>query len=753
MFRRSLTGNRFIMGLIVFILAIGMAATQGGAKAKADPCGESGTLGSNETWTSSCVYVVDNVIVPSGVTLTIDPGTVVKLSGESDIGIEVDSGGTLDVSGTSDSNVNFTSLNDDSVGGTTSGSDDSPEVSDYNTAISMNGGTADVTYANFEYAITGIGDRDSYNSFLAGGSDLTVEDSTFTNSYNGVAQNNNGSLSLESNDFALGTADDGGYAITADSDPDLSGIVLSGDNENTFSGSGANLWVSVDGDLPSDSNWTVDSGSGAQLVIDYTTTVEGTLTVDSGTTLINNSYIKDTGTINLDSGVIVKAAGEDSYGIEVNTAGTLDVSGTSDNPVVFTSLNDDTEGGTTYGSNDSPAVGDYNDAILTNGGVVDVTHADFEYAVNAIYSYLFDDLLSAGSEVSISNSSFTNDEQGITQYGDVSFVLESNSFDLGTASDGGNAITSGDDADLSGIVLTGDDENTFSGSGTNLVVQVDGSVPSESTWNIDTSSGGSVLLDSNVDVEGSVNIDPGTVIKIYDGENGFDILTGGEFDATGSLESPVVFTSYGDSSIGDDVNGDPSSTGSSGEYNYAVRFEDPSDSDYIKWDVFKYASQALDLGVDGSFTTLTVEDSQFSYNEAALGADTTSVEFGELGGLESDCTYPYPEYYNLDNDWFGSTSLYGYPGDSSDLSSYLGLVMPDPSDYPGLSDVYSDFTTIDSETESLGDNTMPWTLFECSIDGVGTVEFPVTPVLPESFADYSAIASDPLWTVDNLKEE
>lgn len=65
------------------------------------------------TWTSGNIYYVsDIVVVSSGVTLTIEPGTVIKM----DDGANLDVQGTLLSLGTSGSEVLFTSVHDDSDG-------------------------------------------------------------------------------------------------------------------------------------------------------------------------------------------------------------------------------------------------------------------------------------------------------------------------------------------------------------------------------------------------------------------------------------------------------------------------------------------------------------------------------------------------------------------------------------------------------------------------------------------------------------
>jgi RHS repeat-associated protein len=81
---------------------------------------ESGTLSSSQAWLGTFVYQVTGVLtVPAGVTLTLNPGAIVKF--DSGAGIDVQSGGQLVADGTVAQPIIFTSIDDNSVGGDTSG--------------------------------------------------------------------------------------------------------------------------------------------------------------------------------------------------------------------------------------------------------------------------------------------------------------------------------------------------------------------------------------------------------------------------------------------------------------------------------------------------------------------------------------------------------------------------------------------------------------------------------------------------------
>jgi hypothetical protein len=93
----------------------------------------SGLISSNETWAAGAVYVVEgNLEIASGVTVTVQPGAIVKFA--KGTGITVDAGAVLDASAVSTNGPTvFTSLADDTVGGDTNldGDNSRPEPGDW----------------------------------------------------------------------------------------------------------------------------------------------------------------------------------------------------------------------------------------------------------------------------------------------------------------------------------------------------------------------------------------------------------------------------------------------------------------------------------------------------------------------------------------------------------------------------------------------------------------------------------------------
>ncbi len=143
--------------LITALLLAGLLAVNPGQAEASDMPVEypSGTLTSNQTWTNDKVwFLYDMVTVPDGVTLTIQPGTIVKMFYTT--GIQVNQGGTLDANGSSSQKIVFTSFRDDSVGGDSDYSGPSGGANgDYNGAVSVSGGVANVGYIGFAGSFSG----------------------------------------------------------------------------------------------------------------------------------------------------------------------------------------------------------------------------------------------------------------------------------------------------------------------------------------------------------------------------------------------------------------------------------------------------------------------------------------------------------------------------------------------------------------------------------------------------------------------
>jgi hypothetical protein len=117
-----------------------------------------GVLTTNETWAAGTIHVVDqNVIVPSGVTLTIAPGATVKFAFNT--GLTVQTGGTLNALGASGAPVVLTSLADDAAGGDSNldGQHSLPHAGDW-ANIAVQGGQFNANeFTDVRYSQTTLG--------------------------------------------------------------------------------------------------------------------------------------------------------------------------------------------------------------------------------------------------------------------------------------------------------------------------------------------------------------------------------------------------------------------------------------------------------------------------------------------------------------------------------------------------------------------------------------------------------------------
>ena len=111
----------------------------------------SGTISKNEVWRGFNVYhVTGNITIQNGVTLTIEPGAIIKF--DTGLSLTVNSGATLNAFGTRAQPIVFTSINDDNYGGDTNGDGKSEgNLGDWG-KIGVNGGTANFEYTHILYS-------------------------------------------------------------------------------------------------------------------------------------------------------------------------------------------------------------------------------------------------------------------------------------------------------------------------------------------------------------------------------------------------------------------------------------------------------------------------------------------------------------------------------------------------------------------------------------------------------------------------
>ena len=359
--------------------------------------------------------------VPSGVTLTVKPGAVIKASEGSECSLEgcsttclyecsISVEGTLDAVGTASEPITFTSINDNSVGGATgTGSPGADEW--YGIAAEGSGATLDIEHATIAYAQeavqtlysgavtlnddqikkaeTGLGSPNAgagspitlTNSSIDGGVDvdcagsLTVTGNTVTggiaNYCNAVGSAVSSVVDIADNHVTIPAGDDNTPAISVAA-ANLNFAALA---SNTITAPAAANAIAVDGGV---------NVSQAMPATPFAWEIYGYATVDvpAGVTLT------------VASGTVIKSGGREitgssggpcfSYECSISVEGVLDAVGTAAEPITFTSINDNTIGGKT--GSGTPAQGEWQGVSVGNEGEVDLAHATIDYATTGLSS-------------------------------------------------------------------------------------------------------------------------------------------------------------------------------------------------------------------------------------------------------------------------------------------------------------------------------------------------------------------------------
>lgn len=396
----------------------------------------SGTISSDTTWTvvDSPVIITGTVTVASGVTLTIEPGVVVKMEGSSPFIIN----GTLRAIGSEAEPIYFTSSRDDEVGGdsNSNGSATLPAARDWRT-IQFNAGSVGkldnvvVRYGGWKNtsikALPAI-----YNN----GGSITIDNSEIAlNGHSGIAQvggqiNLNGS-SISDNEYGLivqnGEADLTGNSFSNHTKMGLlafgSGGLFLSDNTFLNNQAAANIGLQFPRTITHEGN-SASGGSLNGLVLRGPVSGEVTLDgsdmpylIDSGGTLDatgaitvtteNNLNVPTLNTLNLSPGVVIKF-GPSAF---VTINGTLNVNGTKDEPVFLTSYKDDEAYGDTNddGSASSPSHSDWKQIKFNSGSIGAFDFAVIRYGGARVGTDLTQTgILNTGGNIMIENSQIHN---------------------------------------------------------------------------------------------------------------------------------------------------------------------------------------------------------------------------------------------------------------------------------------------------------------------------------------------------------
>ena len=382
----------------------------------------SGDLNMDATWSGgSTVYFIDNgfTIFSSDVTLTIEPGAIIKMGEHASFGVY----GALTAEGTADAPIYFTSVKDDSVGGDTNadGGATSPARGDWASIYFQSVNTPSL----LDHVVVRHG-GDSSGMIYIEDTPLTISNSTIEESgSNGiycsyaqatisdtlVRNNSDYGFYLQSSDFVLNgniisdNSDGGLYAdgslYASSSKPEIMGNTISGNSGDgiTLQSSNATIannlisynvnGINANYSVATITGNIIDNNTGIAILAQNSAgssitsnavsgngvdavDISGELNIDATWNCTSTVYIVKSSisvgqgyTLTIEPGVIVKL--EENVSLDVQ--GTLSAEGTAAEPIYFTSSKDDSVGGDTNadGSETSPARGDWGAVSFQSG--------------------------------------------------------------------------------------------------------------------------------------------------------------------------------------------------------------------------------------------------------------------------------------------------------------------------------------------------------------------------------------------------
>ena len=660
----------------------------------------SGTISSDSTWTlaESPVTVTSNLTIEQDVTLTIEPGVVVKFSDARYSYFTVN--GTLDAQGTSALPIVFTSYSDDSFGGDTNGdgSATSPAPGQWRT-ITFNETSANTSV--MDYCLVRYGGYDRFDDTKAiriVNSSPSISNSTFfQNSLTMIIEGENASPILTNNTFE----EDTGIATSMDinSNPVFSGNQLVnclytglGLNGKTFTGSLI---------LPKRDAFGVQN-------IPYLT--------------VSNIAIAEESTLTIDPGVVIKAL---SFRNSIwSIYGTLTAIGTTAEPIVFTSLYDDSNGGDTNNNADAnvPGPGQWRSIVIyeSSGNTSIMDHCQILYGG---YDY-FDNTKAVrivDSSPTITNSRFyknsislaiegfsqeiiiiDDEEPQPSRMANTEPIISNNIFEEDTWA----PIIM--DIGVSPVFMN----NTFVNNTYNAV-GLSARTYSEENYtlpqldiagfqNIAYITSGNIAIAAG----STLTIDPGIVIKGTSFRNSIWTISG-TLLAQGTIADPIVFTSFYDDTYGGDTNNNADANAPGPGQWRSIVFSETStnsivDNCLIRYGGYDYFDNTRAIQINNSSPTIT--NTSFYQNSIALGiAGTSGTPSIANNSFEEDTWAPImmdlgamPEFTNnvfLNNAY----NAVGITDKAYNESNYT-LPKLDIADFTNISYITSGNISIGSET-------------------------------------------------------
>ncbi|MCA8970904.1 MAG: hypothetical protein KDC95_14005 [Planctomycetes bacterium] len=529
---------------------------------------------------SGITYVVNNdVSVTSGRTLTIEPGAIIKFAAATSE-FFVRNGATLNAVGTQTNPIVFTSIHDDSVGAKLSTR--APLPADWDDLEFDTGGGGSLRFVEVRYA-----GRGNDPSVVLANTSVAIRDCLVRDGAGDGIQAR-GTPTIERCEIR----DCSGFAIDRVTFANLPNIL-----DNTATGSGPKSMRVTGGTISGAFDIGPRNGLRGEIYIDSTLEIRGV-----------------TSTLALRPGLILKLISA----VIVSGGAKMFATGSSAQPILFTSLNDDSVGNDTLGDGvTTGSPGDWIDVRFNSPGST-LDFCQFRFAGRQA---------TPAAVRPLSGSFRMSDcivEQCLT--GGISCISSDPAIERCTIRDcGGQAING---VRLDSIPrFTGNMASNCAGGATLFTTfRQTGTAPLSVSATIgpDNLLGGEFVA-SSVDARGlgvTLTLEAGTILKLV---NGMSTSQNATIVARGTSAKPVVITSTLDDTVGNDALGDGPTVGSPGDWSFVNLTNTGSTFEFVN---FRFGGRGFSNGanivvqtnVGATFRNCIIEQSsQYGINFVGIG--------------------------------------------------------------------------------------------------------------------------------------
>jgi len=343
----------------------------------------------DETWTaSSTPYIINNLTIQNGATLTIKEGAVLKMNVNSYINIY----GTLNIQGSLENKVYISSIKNDSIMGDTNGDGEatSPAAGDWGNLNIFPGGFLNMNNTELNY-----GGKSVICSYLVNclgsvfnyGGDVNISNSKIQDSENYGVYSKTGSTDIGFSDIDANTiavySSSGSLflnnnfihnAVTGVRADTLDSLVI---KNNIFSENNADVYLSSLMQFEHENNKSLSGNLKGFYLAGHLKQNTVSLTKDKMPYIIGRIIVDSKNTLNIEKGSVLKFYNINS---RVENKGTLNIKGTETEKVFLTSIKDDSIMGDTNGDGEatSPAAGDWGN-IRNLGGLLNINNANISF--------------------------------------------------------------------------------------------------------------------------------------------------------------------------------------------------------------------------------------------------------------------------------------------------------------------------------------------------------------------------------------